>query len=45
MRAMQAELEASGKELRTLERTMHAQEGDLKALKHQLDERESQVSC
>ena len=37
-------MEASTKELQQLQRTVQTQESDLKALKYQLDEKESMVS-
>ena len=41
---MQAAMEASTKELHQLQRSLQAQESDLKALKYQLDEKDSMVS-
>lgn len=40
---LQAAMEASSKELHQLQRSLQVQESDLKALKYQLDEKESQV--
>lgn len=37
-------MEASSKEVQQLQRSLQAQESDLKALKYQLDEKESMVS-
>jgi len=37
-------VESASKDLHKLERTLQVQESDLKALKHQLDEKESTVS-
>ena len=37
-------MEASSKEVQQLQRTLQVQESDLKALKYQLDEKESMVS-
>ena len=36
-------MEASSKEVHQLQRSLQVQESDLKALKYQLDEKESQV--
>jgi len=41
---LQAEVDSASKDLHKLERTLQVQESDLKALKHQLDEKESTVS-
>ena len=41
---LQAAMDASSKELQQLQRTLQTQESDLKALKYQLDEKESSVS-
>jgi len=41
---LQAEVESASKDLHKLERTLQVQENDLKALKHQLDEKEGTVS-
>lgn len=41
---LQAEVDSASKDLHKLERTLQVQESDLKALKHQLDEKESSVS-
>lgn len=45
MYVMQAEVESSSKDLRMLERTLQVQDSDLKALKHQLDEKDTTVRC
>ncbi len=41
---LQAGVDSASKDLHKLERTLQIQESDLKALKHQLDEKESTVS-
>ena len=38
-------MEANTKELQQLQRTLQTQESDLKALEHQLGEKDSMVSC
>jgi len=41
--SLQVEVESSSKDLHKLERTLQIQESDLKALKHQLEEKDNTV--